>query len=106
MQAVLETMEELKAWVYEAKVHEVIGKLGVPDTDKKFGELSGGQKKRIFLAQLLLQEPDLLIMDEPTNHLDLTAIEWLESFLAGQSITLIMVTHDRYFLDNVATEII
>jgi ATP-binding cassette subfamily F protein uup len=106
MQAVLEKMEELKAWDYEAKVHEVIGKLGVPDMDKKFGELSGGQKKRIFLAQLLLLEPDLIIMDEPTNHLDLTAIEWLENFLAGQQITLIMVTHDRYFLDNVATEII
>jgi ABC transport system ATP-binding/permease protein len=106
MQAVLERMEELKAWDYEAKVHEVIGKLGVPDIDKKFGELSGGQKKRIFLAQLLLQEPDLIIMDEPTNHLDLSAIEWLENYLRGTSITLIMVTHDRYFLDNVATEII
>lgn len=106
MQAVLEKMEELKAWDYEAKVHEVIGKLGVPDIDKKFGELSGGQKKRIFLAQLLLQEPDLIIMDEPTNHLDLSAIEWLETYLSGQSITLIMVTHDRYFLDSVATEII
>jgi len=106
MQAVLEKMEELKAWDYEAKVHEVIGKLGVPDLDKSFGELSGGQKKRIFLAQLLLQEPDLMIMDEPTNHLDLQAIEWLENFLQGNSITLIMVTHDRYFLDAVATEII
>lgn len=106
MQAVLERMEELKAWDYEAKVHEVIGKLGVPDMDKTFRELSGGQKKRIFLAQLLLLEPDLIIMDEPTNHLDLTAIEWLENFLSGQQITLIMVTHDRYFLDNVATEII
>jgi ATP-binding cassette subfamily F protein uup len=106
MQAVLEKMEELNAWDYEAKVQEVISKLGVPDADKKFNQLSGGQKKRIFLAQLLLQEPDLIIMDEPTNHLDLTAIEWLEDYLAGQNITLIMVTHDRYFLDNVATEII
>lgn len=106
MQAVLEKMEELKAWDYEAKVQEVIGKLGVPDMDKKFGELSGGQKKRIFLAQLLLQEADLIIMDEPTNHLDLSAIEWLENYLSGQNITLIMVTHDRYFLDNVASEII
>lgn len=106
MQAVLEKMEELKAWDYEAKVNEIIGKLGVPDMDKKFGELSGGQRKRIFLAQLLLLEPDLIIMDEPTNHLDLSAIEWLENYLSGQNITLIMVTHDRYFLDNVATEII
>lgn len=106
MQAVLERMEDLKAWDYEAKVHEVIEKLGVPDIDKTFGALSGGQKKRIFLAQVLLLEPDLIIMDEPTNHLDLTAIEWLENYLSGQNITLIMVTHDRYFLDAVATEII
>ena len=106
MQAVLEKMEELNAWDYEAKVHEIIGKLGVPDLDKTFGQLSGGQRKRIFLAQLLLTEPDLIIMDEPTNHLDLTAIEWLENYLAGQQVTLIMVTHDRYFLDNVATEIV
>ena len=106
MQAVLEKMEELNAWDYEAKVHEIIGKLGVPDLDKTFGQLSGGQRKRIFLAQLLLTEPDLIIMDEPTNHLDLSAIEWLENYLAGQQVTVIMVTHDRYFLDNVATEII
>lgn len=106
MQVVLEKMEELNAWDYEAKAHEIIEKLGVPDFDKKFGELSGGQKKRIFLAQLLLLEPDLIIMDEPTNHLDLMAIEWLENYLSGTNITLIMVTHDRYFLDNVATEII
>ena len=106
MQAVLEKMEELNAWDYEAKVHEVIERLGVPDIDKNFGALSGGQKKRIFLAQVLLLEPDLIIMDEPTNHLDLSAIEWLENFLSGQNITLIMVTHDRYFLDAVAGEII
>ncbi len=106
MQAVLEKMEELNAWDYESKVHEVIEKLGVPDIDKTFGQLSGGQKKRIFLAQLLLLEPDLIIMDEPTNHLDLSAIEWLENYLSGQNITLIMVTHDRYFLDAVVTEIV
>ncbi len=106
MQRVLVQMEELNAWDYEAKVHEIIERLGVPDLDKSFGELSGGQKKRIFLAQLLLLEPDLIIMDEPTNHLDLSAIEWLENYLQGTDITLIMVTHDRYFLDAVATEII
>lgn len=106
MQAALEKMEEFNAWDYDAKVHEVTTKLDVPDLDKKFGELSGGQKKRIFLAQLLLASPDLIIMDEPTNHLDLNAIEWLEQYLSGPNITLIMVTHDRYFLDNVATEII
>ncbi|MEO8473666.1 MAG: ABC-F family ATP-binding cassette domain-containing protein [Chryseolinea sp.] len=106
MQAVLEKMEELKAWDYEHKVTEIIEKLGVPDMSKRFKELSGGQRKRIFLAQLLLLEPDLIILDEPTNHLDLQAIEWLENYLAGQNITLIMVTHDRYFLDNVVTEII
>ena len=106
MQNVLEKMTELNAWDYDAKVHEITGKLGVPDLDKKFGELSGGQKKRIFLAQLLLKEPDLIILDEPTNHLDLTAIEWLENYLRGQMITLIMVTHDRYFLDNVVSEIV
>ena len=106
MQAALEKMEEFNAWDYDAKVHEVTSKLDVPDLDKTFGELSGGQKKRIFLAQLLLASPDLIIMDEPTNHLDLAAIEWLEKYLAGPTITLIMVTHDRYFLDSIATEII
>jgi ATP-binding cassette subfamily F protein uup len=106
MQNALEKMEEHNAWDYDAKVQEVTGRLGITDLDQKFGELSGGQRKRIFLAQLLLSEPDLIIMDEPTNHLDLEAIEWLESYLAGPNITLIMVTHDRYFLDNVAKEII
>lgn len=106
MQAVLQEMEELNAWDYEARVKEVIEKLGVPDLTRPFAALSGGQKKRVFLAQLLLLTPDLIIMDEPTNHLDLGAIEWLEQYLSGQHITLIMVTHDRYFLDAVATEIV
>lgn len=106
MQKALEDMEEFKAWDYDAKVQMITGKLGITDLDQKFEELSGGQRKRIFLAQMLLSEPDLIIMDEPTNHLDLEAIEWLETYLSGQMITLLMVTHDRYFLDNVANEII
>ena len=106
MQSVLELMEEYNAWDYDAKVQMITSKLGIVDLDQKFNELSGGQRKRVFLAQMLLAEPDLIIMDEPTNHLDLEAIEWLESYLAGQQITLLMVTHDRYFLDNVANEIL
>lgn len=106
MQAVLERMEEFNAWDYDAKVQTITGKLGVTDLDQRFEELSGGQRKRVFLAQMLLAEPDLIIMDEPTNHLDLEAIEWLETYLSSQNITLLMVTHDRYFLDNVANEII
>lgn len=105
MQALLEQMEDLKAWDYDAKVQEITGKLGVPSLEMSFGELSGGQRKRIFLAQLLLAEPDLIVLDEPTNHLDLEAIEWLENYLSGVNVTLIMVTHDRYFLDNVVNEI-
>ena len=106
MQAVLERMEELHAWDYESRVQEVTSRLGLVDTDRTFGQLSGGQRKRAFLAQVLLADPDLIIMDEPTNHLDLEAIEWLENYLSGKNITLLMVTHDRYFLDNVATEIL
>ncbi len=106
MQFLLERMSDLNAWDYDAKVQEITGKLGITDLDQKFGELSGGQRKRTFLAQLLLSEPDLIILDEPTNHLDLEAIEWLETYLSGQQVTLIMVTHDRYFLDNVVNEII
>ncbi|HRG08647.1 MAG TPA: ABC-F family ATP-binding cassette domain-containing protein, partial [Cyclobacteriaceae bacterium] len=106
MQHALEQMEALNAWDYDAKVQTITGKLGIVNLDQPFGELSGGQRKRIFLAQMLLAEPDLIIMDEPTNHLDLEAIEWLESYLSGQNITLLMVTHDRYFLDNVANQIL
>lgn len=105
MQQVLEKMEELNAWEYDSKVLEVTSRLGLDDLDKSFSTLSGGQRKRVFLAQLLLQEPNLLLMDEPTNHLDIEAIEWLENYLSAQSITIIMVTHDRYFLDNVANKI-
>lgn len=106
MQHALEKMEEFHAWEYDARVHEITSKLGIVNLEQKFEELSGGQRKRTFLAQLLLTSPDLLVLDEPTNHLDLEAIEWLENYLSGQNITLLMVTHDRYFLDNVANLII
>lgn len=106
LQALLEQMEDLNAWDYEAKVKEITGSLDVGELGKSFGELSGGQRKRVLLAQLLLREPDLFILDEPTNHLDIAAIEWLEKYLSAQRITLIMVTHDRYFLDNVADQIL
>lgn len=106
MQTILEKMEENNAWEYDSLVHEVTSKLGITNLEQRFEELSGGQRKRTFLAQMLLTSPDLLIMDEPTNHLDLEAIEWLENYLSGQNITLLMVTHDRYFLDNVANLII
>ncbi|MEZ4945734.1 MAG: ABC-F family ATP-binding cassette domain-containing protein [Cyclobacteriaceae bacterium] len=106
MQAALEKMEELNAWEFDSKVNEITSKLGITTFDQKFSTLSGGQRKRIFMAKMLLQDPNILIMDEPTNHLDLEAIEWLENYLSGQNITLIMVTHDRYFLDNVANTII
>lgn len=106
MQHLLQRMEELQAWSYESNVKEVVGKLGVPDLDTIYGNLSGGQKKRVHLAKVLISQPDLLILDEPTNHLDVDAIEWLEDYLSAAKVTFIMVTHDRYFLDKVATGIL
>lgn len=104
----LEGMETHQAWDYEAQVKQVLGKLGIAesDFDKPVRMLSGGQRKRVALARVLLSEPDLLILDEPTNHLDLDTIEWLENYLAGANLTLLLVTHDRYFLDRVCTEIL
>jgi ABC transport system ATP-binding/permease protein len=101
----IELMENHKAWDYEARVKQILGKLGINDFDKPISALSGGQRKRTALARTLIQEPDLLIFDEPTNHLDLETIEWLEGYLASQNTTLILVTHDRYFLDKVCNEI-
>jgi len=101
-----EMMSELDAWDYEAKVKQVLGKLDIHQTDRLVGVLSGGQKKRVALAKVLLSQPDFLILDEPTNHLDLEMIEWLEGFLAQKDLTLLLVTHDRYFLDRVCQSII
>ena len=102
----IEQMDVLNAWDYEHQVKEILGKLGIHTLDQKMGELSGGQKKRVALAQCLVVKPHVLILDEPTNHLDLEIIEWLEEYLAIQNLTLLMVTHDRYFLDRVTNEIL
>jgi ATP-binding cassette subfamily F protein uup len=102
----IEQMDVLNAWEYEHQVKGILGKLGLHDLEQRMGDLSGGQKKRVALAQALVVNPDILILDEPTNHLDLEVIEWLENHLATQNMTLLMVTHDRYFLDSVTNEII
>ena len=90
----------------EVRSKQILGKLKIGDTSRKMGVLSGGQVKRVALANVLLQNPDLLVLDEPTNHLDLEMIEWLEGYLGRQCITLLMVTHDRYFLDRVCNVIL
>jgi ATP-binding cassette subfamily F protein uup len=101
-----ELMERHHAWDYEVKVKQILTQLKITDYDQPISELSGGQKKRVALANVLINEPDLLMMDEPTNHLDLEMIEWLENYLEKTKITLFMVTHDRYFLDRVCNEIL
>jgi len=99
-------MDEAKAWDYERKMKQVLSKFNIDDISQKVSSLSGGQKKRLALAMLLLDEPELLLLDEPTNHLDIEMIEWLEKYLQQQKITLLMVTHDRYFLDRVCNHIL
>jgi len=98
-------LEDLKGWDYEARAKEVLFNLKMTNLDQTIDNLSGGQKKRIALAKMIIEEPQFIIMDEPTNHLDLEMIEWLEEYLQKASLTLCMVTHDRYFLDRVCTVI-
>jgi ATP-binding cassette subfamily F protein uup len=105
IQKVLPEMDRLQAWDYEQKIAEILSKFKVGKLDQKIGELSGGQKKRVALAKVLIENADFLILDEPTNHLDLEMIEWLEEYLSQQNITIFMVTHDRYFLERVCNEI-
>lgn len=100
-----EAMNKADAWNTETTAKIILQKLGISELNKKIGELSGGQKKRVGLAQVLIDEPDLLLLDEPTNHLDYEAIQWLEGYLKQYNGALIMVTHDRYFLDRVTNRI-
>jgi ATP-binding cassette subfamily F protein uup len=105
-QKAFEAMERYQAWDFETLYKQILFKLKLEDLNHKVSTLSGGQKKRLALANALINKPDLLILDEPTNHLDLEMIEWLEAFFAKENITLFMVTHDRYFLERVCNEII
>lgn len=106
IEVVLEQMDVQKAWDHEVKVKQILAELKIENHNDKISTLSGGQKKRIALANVLINEPDILILDEPTNHLDLEMIEWLEKFLIQSKSSLLMVTHDRYFLDNVCSDIL
>jgi ABC transport system ATP-binding/permease protein len=99
-------MTDLNAWDYENKLEEILFRLNIVNLDQKIGELSGGQKKRVAVAQVLINEPELLVMDEPTNHLDVEMIEWLEHYLHTREISILLVTHDRYFLDEVCNRIV
>lgn len=103
---VLAQMDLLKAWDYEQRIKQVLSQLKITNVNQKMGELSGGQIKRVALANVLISEPDLIILDEPTNHLDLEMVEWLEDYLSRSSLSLLMVTHDRYFLDRVCSQIL
>jgi ATP-binding cassette subfamily F protein uup len=105
-QKAFDLMDQHNAWDFETQYKLVLSKLKLPDLSMKVGKLSGGQKKRLSLAILLINKPDLIILDEPTNHLDLEMIEWLEEYFKKEKITLFMVTHDRYFLERVCNEII
>jgi len=102
----LEKMESLHAWDFESQAKQILGKLGIHDLTTNADTLSGGQQKRVALAKLLIEQPDLLLLDEPTNHLDLEVIEWLEQYLAQQKMSLLLVTHDRYFLEAVTNDIL
>lgn len=106
LQAAIAKMDDLKAWDFEARVKEVLTRLNITDYEQTIRTLSGGQKKRLALARLILLDPEFIILDEPTNHLDIDMIEWLEEYLAQPGLTIFMVTHDRYFLERVCNTIV
>lgn len=101
-----EAMDATRAWDYEDRLRQMLSQLGIDNLNARVEHLSGGQRKRVALAKVILEDPQLIILDEPTNHLDIASIEWLESYLSRSRIALLMVTHDRYFLDRVCSRII
>ena len=106
LQNAIARLDDLQAWDAEARAKEILFRFGITQLDQPVGELSGGQRKRLALARLLIEEPDFLVLDEPTNHLDMDMIEWLENYLQAPNRTLLMVTHDRYFLERVCDTIL
>ncbi len=100
LQKAHEQMTVLDAWDYELKIKQILSQLNIYDLSQPVNTLSGGQKKRVALSKILIAEPDFLILDEPTNHLDIDMIEWLEEYLSAKNVTLLLVTHDRYFMDR------
>lgn len=105
LQELIHAIDNQHLWDYEQKIKQILGTLGIDQLDQPISELSGGQKKRVALARALVSRPDFLMLDEPTNHLDLDVIEWLERYLSTERMSVLMVTHDRYFLENVCQEI-
>ncbi len=106
LQDLITRIDNINAWDYESQIEQILGELGIYDLDQPVAQLSGGQRKRVALARALIEKPHFLILDEPTNHLDLDTIEWLENYLSSQQMSLLLVTHDRYFLEKVTQEII
>lgn len=106
MNRAVEDMDRLQAWDFESKIKEILSRFGISDVFRPIGSLSGGQRKKAALAKTLIADTDLLILDEPTNHLDIEMIEWMEDYLTRANVTLLMVTHDRHFLDQICNDIL